>query len=180
MVQTKKTHNSYLADKAALRIAHLPTGKVSVLDCFGGMGLVWRAVAEKSGRDISVLSIDTVDYGGYYLPGDNMAYLNSMDLSKYNVIDLDSYGVPYAQLKTVIGRAYMGHVFVTMTQALFGALPGGLLRDLGFTQKMINKSPALLYKRGWQYFCEWLALHGVGEISHRSHDRKHYLYFELK
>lgn len=101
-----KTNNSYLADKARLRLNNLPDDP-SVLDCYGGAGLVWEAVKRMYGKPIKYLSIDKIDYGiGFYLPGDNMKYLGSMDLSPYNIIDLDAYGCPYGQLKTLFERGY--------------------------------------------------------------------------
>jgi hypothetical protein len=174
-----QTNNSYLADKVALRANHLPPDPVRVLDCFGGSGLIWTAVQKKTGRRIAVLPIDIIDYGGFYLPGDNRSYLDSIDLSRFNVIDLDAYGIPYEQLASVFGRGFQGVVFVTFIQSVMGCINHGLLRDVGFTNAMIEKAPATLYRRGWEHFQNWLALKGVREIWHRSKHGKHYLAFQM-
>ena len=178
MAQTKKTDNSFERDKIDLRIKHLPSGEVRVLDCYTGYGLIWKGVKHLTGRDIKTLPIDTRDDDiGFHLHGNNQDFLATLDLSRFNVIDLDAYGVPYIQLKTLFERRYTGIVFVTFIQSLYGGLPYGLLTDIGFTEKMIKKSPSLFFKRGWEYFRQWLALNGVENIIHRSFNRKHYLYF---
>src|SRR5688572_25502525 len=99
MAQTsKKTNNSYLADKVALRVAHMPkAGEVRVLDCYAGQGVIWRAVERLTGREIKVLGIDVNkpdELSGFRMPGDNRAYLEIIDLSRFDVVDLDAYGIP--------------------------------------------------------------------------------------
>lgn len=134
---TKKTNNSYLSDKVSLRLGHLPAGKkIRVLDCYSGKGLIWKAVKKMSGRDITTLGIDVSADTGFRLPGDNRAYLDTLDLSPFQVIDLDAYGVPYDQLKSIFSRGYKGHVFVTFIQTMYGQMPVGLLEDIGFTHEV--------------------------------------------
>jgi len=179
MVQTKKTNNSYLGNKIELRARNIPEN-VCVLDCYGGEGLIWKGVKQKTGKNIKRIGIDKTDYNvGFYLPGYNLQYLRTIDLSKFTVIDLDAYGIPYEQLKILFERKYKGTVFVTFIQSLYGQIPFGLLEEIGFTEKMVRKTPTLFGKRGWQYFLEFLALNGVRSIRHRSHGKKHYLKFEL-
>lgn len=174
-----QTDNSYIADKIALRCNHLPDKEtITVLDCFGGKGVIWKGCVTKSGKKIRRLAIDTrKDEIGFHLPGSNMAYLDTLDLSRFDVIDLDAYGVPYEQLKMLFRRGYKGAIFVTFIQTVMGAMPHGLLYDVGIPKEMIEKCPTIFYGSGWLYFLDWLAMNGVKKISHRSHDRKHYLYF---
>lgn len=175
-----QTNNSHLADKVALRAGHLPDVPiVRVLDCFGGEGKVWAAVKRLTGRRIVTLPIEIKDYEAseFHLPGDNRAYLSSLDLSKFNVIDLDAYGVPFEQLEMVFNGNYRGVVFVTFIQSIMGRLPNSLLTSVGFTDEMIKKCPTLFGKSGFKYFLEYLGLRGVKRIWHRSHARKHYIGF---
>lgn len=175
-----RTNNSYLADKVALRCNHLPSDdQIRVLDCYGGAGLIWSAVRKLSNRDIAVLPIDVMDYGDFRLPGDNRSYLSSIDLARFNVVDLDAYGIPADQLATLFDRGFSGVVFVTFIQSVVGAIPHRILTDIGFSKTMIRKSPAVFSCRGWYYFLDWLALNGVDRIWHRSKARKHYLVFNL-
>lgn len=175
-----KTDNSYERDKAALRVSMLPDGEVSVLDCYAGRGVVWKAVEKLSGRKIKRLPIDIrADDIGFHLPGSNVGWLKSIDLRKYTIVDLDAYGVPYEQLQILFDRRYSGLVFVTFIQSVMGRMPSGLLESVGFSRTQIEKAPTLLGHRGWQYFLQYLALNGVSQITHRSAKRKHYLGFQL-
>lgn len=177
---TKKTDNDFLRDKLDLRAAHLPADPVTVLDCFSGKGVIWRGVQRLTGRKIRSLPIDVRnDLTAFHLDGRNQEFLMTMDLKPFNVIDLDAYGVPFEQLQILFERKYRGTVFVTFIQTLYGGMPHGLLRGVGFSDEMIRKSPSLIYKRGWNYFREWLALNGVQRVHHRTHSRKHYLCFTL-
>ena len=174
-----KTNNSYLRDKIDLRINHLPPGAVRVLDCYSGRGLLWKGIIDLTKRDIITLPIDILGDMGFHLQGKNQGFLMTLDLTKYNVIDLDAYGVPYEQLKIIFDRGYHGVVFVTFIQSLYGQMPIALLEELGFTEAMTKRIPTLFGRRGWEYFLEYLALHGVKEVSHRSISRKHYLSFKI-
>ena len=178
--ETVKTDNSYLADKVGLRVEHLPRkGEIRVLDCYAGTGRIWRAVKRRTGRDIKVLAMDKRPIG-YHLPGDNLAWMSSINLSIFNVIDLDAYGVPYEQLKLLFDNGYKGIVFVTFIQSIWGRMPKGMLIDVGFTEEMLEKAPSLCNARGWEYFQEWLSIHGVSTIWDRSHSRKHYFCFAIR
>jgi hypothetical protein len=179
MAQTnKKTDNSYLQSKIDLRIAHLPAGDVAVLDCYAGTGKIWSGVEEQSGRTITVLPIDKrKDTRSFRLPGDNTRFLQSLDLTKYNVIDLDAYGIPFAQLRILFDRGYKGTVFVTFIQSLFGGIPHDLAVEVGFSETIAKKIPTLLGARGWSYMQQWLANQGVTKIHHMGHARNHYFSF---
>ncbi len=181
---TKKTDNSFLETKIRLRLDNLPSGDaITVLDCYAGTGRIWQKIkAELPERNIQVLSIEQKKQGGVYLRGDNVKYLSSIDLAKFNVIDCDSYGVPYRQLKTIFAKAMHPAtiVFVTFIQSIFGRLPVGLLRDIGYSQTMIRKCPSLFNRQGFEKFKLWLAMQGVEQIRHYSAGQKHYLSFEIK
>jgi len=180
MGQTKKTDNDFLRDKVELRADHLPDGDLFVLDCFSGKGIIWDAVKKVTARKILILPIDIRnDLTSFHLDGYNQQFLATMDLLKFNVIDLDGYGVPHEQLRILFNRKYVGTVFVTFIQTLYGIMPYRLLNAVGFTDEMIDKSPTLFGRRGWEYFRQWLAANGVKEIHHRSHSRKHYMCFNL-
>lgn len=175
-----KTANSYLSDKVALRAGHLPRKRnLYILDCYAGKGVIWKAVQELTGRHITTVPIDIKEDTGFRLPGDNRAYLDTIDLTPFDVVDLDAYGVPYEQLKILFAREYAGAVFVTFIQSMYGQMPLGLLEEVGFSKDMVKQIPTLFSKNAWGFFLEWLALRGVEKINVRSHNRKHYLYFNL-
>lgn len=119
---------------------------------------------------------------GIYLHGDNLKFLASMDISKFNVVDLDAYGVPYEQLKILFSRKPQAEtiIFVTFIQSLYGSLPRGMLEDLGYSPLMIKKCPTIFYRNGFEKFKQYLAISGIGQIKHYSHEKKHYLCFTIK
>jgi len=175
-----KTDNAHLQDKVSLRSRHLPDPAV-VLDCFAGEGTIWKMVKESNpDKNIKTLSIEKEkNKGGFHLVGDNTRFLTALNLSVYNVIDLDSYGVPYAQLKILFERDYHGLVFFTFIKSFAGQLPWDMLEEIGFSRTMIEKSPILCSRNGWQKFREFLALRGVEQVTYINHGRKYYGFFNL-
>jgi len=112
-----------------------------------------------------------------------MKYLPGLDLNRFDVVDLDAYGIPYPQLRQLF-RTKLKHrmvIFVTFIQSLYGQMPAGLLSDLGFTRTMIQKCPSLFNRRGFDKIKGWLANRGVRELRHYedSSGRKHYFCFTL-
>ena len=183
MGATKKTDNSYAADKIAMRVNHSPWPSdrpLRVLDCFGGKGIVWRGVERLSGKNVDRDCIEERhDLSDFHFHGDNLKVMPSLALLNYDVIDVDAYGVPAEQLKIILDSKFKGVVFVTLIQTMQGAIPKIIIEDLGIPLAVIEKAPSLIARRGWEYSKEWLNLHGVAKIIHRSKGRKHYFCFRL-
>lgn len=181
-MSSRQTDNSYLGDKIALRINNIPLKKsLQVIDAYTGKGTIWANIKKTYKGQISLTRIDLKQDASddFYFVGDNVKFLGAMDLSKYDVIDLDAYGVPYQQLKIIFDSDFKGCCFVTFIQSLMGGLNRDFLIDLGYTKAMIEKCPTLFAKAGLDKFKCWLALHGVKSIKARSHKRKSYLFFEI-
>jgi hypothetical protein len=180
MAQIKKTDNHYIADKVYIRSNHLPP-LPQVLDCFAGNGVIWKKVAQNNpGVEIKRLAIEKQkNKGGFHLAGDNVRFLKSLDLSVYNVIDLDAYGVPYEQVKILFDRGWHGLVFFTFIQSVMGNLPHDMLIEVGFSKAMITKAPTLSSRHGWKYFTQFLSLHGVNKVTYINHQRKYYGFFVI-
>ena len=163
---TKKTDNSHLEEKILLRHGNLPpTDPLRVLDLFSGNGLLWDEIRRRTGRRLQVLRIDKkTNRRGTYLIGDNQKFM--LNVSSLDVIDLDAYGVPFAQLSRVLSTARPNtRVFLTSIQTGMGQLPHGLLIDLGYNKNMIKKCPSLFNKYGSDKILAWLALKGIHEIT---------------
>jgi hypothetical protein len=178
---SKKTDNSYFGEKVSLRIESLPEKEtIYVLDCFAGTGKIWNEVKKRSGKNIKVVSIEQ-EHGKNRtaLSGSNLKYLNILDLSKYDVIDLDAYGIPYYQLNIIFKRKYKGIVHVTAIQSGMGKLPNGLLKDLGYTENMLKKISSIFNKKGVGKLKNMLYLHGVQSVTGYQFDRKNYFYFTI-
>jgi len=174
-----QTDNSYLADKIALRLSMLPNGKrLVVLDAFHGRGTIWKNIESKYEGSIKITKIDIEQKeNNFVFIGENKKFLSSLPLEKYDVIDLDAYGIPYEQLKIIFKRKFKGLVFVTFIQSVMGRLQDDFLIDLGYAKTMIKKCPSLFCKNGQEKFLNWLQLHGVKRVVMRKHARKCYLGF---
>lgn len=177
-----KTDNKYLIDKIVLRLDHLPAGKrVRVFNAFGGKQIIWQAIKRiRKDVEIEVLSADKIgDLDLVYLRGDNLKYMARMDLSKFDVIDLDAYGCPVKQIDLLFRKQYRGMVFVTFIQSMNGVLPHDMLFDLGFTKAQVEKCPSLFNLRGLEKMMGYLYTRGVRKIWTRSKNRHNYLCFEM-
>lgn len=187
-MNNRQTDNSFFASKVNLRLRHLPDKQyIRVLDAFGGDGRIWNKIKTLTDKEIDVLRIDRKDTSkGIYLRGENVKYLKSLDLGKYDVIDLDAYGTPYEQLEIVfdslsaIKTNYEIVCFVTFIQTMFGALPRKLLYRLGYTKQMVEKIPILFNMDGVEKLKRYLYLREVRHIYSMSSHRKHYLCFKSK
>ena len=173
------TGNSFLADKVALRLSMIPVKKnLNVLDAFAGKGSIWKNVQKKYCGKINITKIDKYQKDdGFMLLGDNRKYLSSLPLELYDVIDLDSYGTPYDQLKIIFERNYKGIVFLTFISIV--VLNYQFLIDMGITKKMINKCPTIFCKNKLETIAHWLSMKGVKSIQVRQKNKKVYIGFTI-
>lgn len=96
----KHTDNTCLASKIDLRRdAVVGLKVVNVLDCFGGENKLWSAIPHNR-----YFGIEKQKGKGKNLQADNTRVLESLDLSQFNVIDLDTWGVPDLQIAQMFRR----------------------------------------------------------------------------
>ena len=174
-----KTDNSYLKEKVELRIQSLPEKEnIFVLDCYSGKGIIWKEVKKQTGLNITVVSIEKeAGKNKTALQGSNLKYLNVLDLSKFDIIDLDAYGIPYNQLKIIFQRKYKGIVHVTAIQSGMGQLPKGLIKEIGYTEQMMSKINSIFNRQGIEKLKNYLYLNGINQINGHFINRKNYFYF---
>lgn len=177
-----QTDNSYLLEKIILRETEVTNFKsLLVLDCYAGDGKIWNKIIERTGKEIKILRIDQKnDKKGIYLKGDNVKFIKTIDIHKFDIIDLDAYGTPYKLLKEILRRNYNGIIFVTFIQTGMGNLPKGMLLDLGYTQSMLSKIQTLFTKDGSEKLKNWLSINGIKKIKIIQKDRKTYLSINMK
>lgn len=178
---SKQTDNSYLEEKVELRLqtVHLlEKQKIRVLECFAGDGVIWREVKLRTKKEIDVLRIDQkANKKGVYLKGNNLKYIKPMDLSSFDIVDLDAYGIPIAQLELVFEKQFTGFVHVTLIQSGMGQLPYKLFDSLGISSRMYRKAPLLFSKNGMRKAEQYLALRGVKKITGFFLGNKNYFWF---
>jgi hypothetical protein len=136
----------------------------------------------KTDKKIKILRIEKEKGKGNktYLPGDNIKYLHHMDLSSYNIIDLDAYGIPYEQMEILFKKNYNGFVVVTCIQSMYGNLPTVLLKSIGYTKEMIRKCRCLSTSNGIDKTLNYLANNGVSEVRGYFDNRYNYFYFHTQ
>ena len=174
-----KTDNDFFKDKVILRYNNLPDKDyIKVLDCYSGSCQIWNKIKQYTDKNIEVLPID-IKKNRNNLKGDNIKFLKGMDISQFDVIDLDAYGVPFQQLEEIFTKNYKGHIFVTFIQSQHGKLNNGLLYYNGISKNMIKKVKSIFYTKGFEKFKNYLAFRGVKFIKYRAHNCKYYLFFRL-
>lgn len=181
--QAIKTNNdlSLIQSKIQLRInsiEHLK-GQIKVLELFGGEGVLWNEVKKITGKDIIVLGIDKNKYKRVQLQGDNLKFIDSLNLNEFDVIDADAWGSPFYQVDKIFSQNYKGVVHCTFIQTMMGELSKEMLLRLGYTEKMLSKVKSLFNKNGINKFKNYLAKNGVNEIFIVTQNKKNYLYFYL-
>jgi hypothetical protein len=138
-------------------------------------------VKRRTGRDIQVVGIDKKEESNATLKGDNLKYIAGIkDLSAFDVIDLDAYGVPYRQVSMVLGRGFGGVVFVTFIQSLFGGLPKDMLKELGYSSSMLNKCRSIFNRNGVEKFLSIVYNIGVERVSGYFLGNKSYFFLRRK
>lgn len=181
--QVTKINNdlSLINSKIQLRINSIENLKepIRVLELFGGEGVLWNEVKIITGKNIKVLGIDKNKYKRLQLQGDNLKFLDSLDLNYFDVIDADAWGSPFYQVQKILNSGYKGIVHCTFIQTMMGAISKELLLRLGYTEKMIEKIPTIFNKNGIDKFKNYLALKGINEIYIVTEKKKNYLYFNL-
>jgi hypothetical protein len=181
--QATKTNNdlSLIDVKIQLRInsiIHLKN-EVKVLELFGGEGLLWKEVEKRTGKKIKILSIDKNKYKRVQLQGENLKFIDSLDLNYFDVIDADAWGSPFYQVEKIFKSNFKGIVHCTFIQTMQGSLSKGLLLSYGYSESMIKKASTIFNKNGIAKFKQYLASKGINKIYIVSENKKNYLYFNL-
>ena len=161
---SKQTDNTFVDIKVRLRKeATANIKELRVLDCFAGENNMWR------GFDTArYYGIEMVKGKGKNLHLNNLNAIKSLDLSGFNVIDLDAYGIPFMQVSeaaknpTFNGDALF---FYTATADNMSNLPARAVRELGL-RGIYKENKTMLNRQGLALFYEFLKMHGV--------DKAHY------
>lgn len=176
----KKTDNHYLTEKIQLRQEVIKLVKnPNILECFAGKGVLYKELKKQNNINITSIEIEHNKNKTAHLTGDSFKYLKALDLTQYNIIDLDAYGIPFKYIDYIINSEFKGYVIVTAIQAGMGKLPDDLLIRLGYTKAMIKKIPTLFNTKGVDKLKNYLYLVGIKSITGYFINRKNYFYFKI-
>ena len=111
--------------------------------------------------------------------GDNLKVMTSLDLKKFDIIDLDAYDIPFNQLQECFKQGFKGYIHITAIQSGMGSLPHQMLSKIGYSKKMVQNIPTLFSHKGIEKLKNYLYLSGVQSIEGYFIDRKNYFYFKI-
>jgi hypothetical protein len=180
-----KTDNSHLQEKIDLRmdaVDGIGKDSIRVLELFAGKSVLWTHVKnERPVMDIKVLSVEKEKgKNPLAINADNLKVIDNIDLSRFDIIDIDAYGIQFAQLDKIFRKGYHGIVVVTCISSMFGALPKGLVEANGISSKMYAKIPSIFSPKMFAYMENYLYLSGVQSVKgyFLDDERKYYFYFK--
>jgi len=161
--------NTSLARKVVLRNTYLPDDEeIAVLDAFTSNGLVWKQLEVLNPETtFHIARIDKESHKkGFYIRSENTRFFGSTNLSVYDVIDLDHYGVPIKQMEIVLDHSFEKRVevFVTANTIVLSKLPPSMLKVIGFTDAMIDKSLYLCSCNVENKILGYLSRRGVNRV----------------
>jgi len=151
-LKSHKTDNSHFWGKVRLREKMIEDlSEINVLDLYSGYGTIWSTIKERNkDKKINVTSVEKVKgKNPNAICADALKLIPSLDLSRYDVIDIDVYGNPYKPLKAIVKNGSFKdgvNIFLTDIRIGYGAVPTELLLSLGFAEKQIKKAPTIFYK----------------------------------
>ncbi len=156
------TDNANLAKKIGLRVTateHIENKKV--LDLFAGENKIWKNIPTER-----YYGVEKEKGKGKNLHLDNRKIIGALDLSGFNVIDCDAYGIPYEQIEMLFENPTLqsGTVIIfTCISGVLNRLCVKAIKDYGI-QKQYKRSRVLFNKYSRDMFLSMLYNHGVRKI----------------
>ena len=156
------TDNCNFASKVKLRadaVASLPY--VNVLDCFAGENRLWKEIPHND-----YYGIEKEAGKGANLNADNLRVIKSLDLSRFNVIDLDSYGTPIDQILALYDNETLQKGTIIFYTCITGVISGPNKRivDMFNMYNMMRKARTLVNNQIHRVFYGFLYKMGVRKI----------------
>jgi hypothetical protein len=154
-----------------------------ILDCYHGNGIIWDKIKGK--KRVEVIGIEKEKgKGSIAIYGKCEKVIPHLDLSVFNIIDCDAYGIPYKALEALFFNKTLKDgtvIFYTFIQSVLGRSDTKMFWHIGISKIMLNKCPTLFSKIAFDCFKEFLRRNGVNVIYdafyHDGTSRKHYGYF---
>lgn len=178
--QPTKTDNKSIANKIFIRQEAIKNLKeVKVLDLFAGRNVLWNNI-----KTDKYYGIDIVTNKGKNLNVDTRKAFDNLDLSQFNVIDCDSYGIAFELYTKLFERKDLNKGTIIIYTAITNEFTKiqNVAKDYFNFKHFYDKAPSLFNARAIEFFYEFLVLSGIEEInfySLRDKFDKHYGYFVL-
>lgn len=176
-VVIKKQDNSNFADKIALRLqecVRISSTSLRVLDCFHGSGKIWSAVSALYPGQIELVGIEKERGKSQFtvLEGDNMKFLPVIDLSNFDLIDLDAYGSVSKQLFSVLKNPTFNGcpVFITEITTFFGTIPSSATK-LNGVHHLYKKNKTVFNSLYFPFVFEMFRKLGAKKIKYIRRDK---------
>ena len=178
--RSTKTDNKSIPNKIQIREEAIKDlSEVRVLDLFAGRNTLWSNI-----RTDKYYGIELQKDKGNNLLADTRDVLTQLDYSDYNVIDCDSYGIPFDILKYLFRNKLLSKGTIVLYTAItneFTKIQNVAKQELNFAG-FYDKAPSLFNANAIEFFYEFLAMNDVKEVNYyeiRDHFKKHYGYFKI-
>lgn len=156
MYQKKiKRKSTHFAEKIKIRLDSIKgIDELIVLDCYHGNGDIWSKIQTITGKEIRLLGIEKNASRSKFevIQGDNRKVIKTIDLKKFNIIDLDSYSNPIGLIDYCYQIAEPGTIF--FYTFIINPLNGGpqKLRAVGENQKICQTIGNKFISEAWNSF----------------------------
>lgn len=180
-VHLTKTDNINIDKKVDLRrqaTKHLD--ELNVLDLFAGENIMWSHFNCKK-----YFGVEKNKGKGKNLNADNNRIIPNLDLSKFNVIDLDSYGMPFEQLDLIFENPTLSNgtvIIFTCITSKSSRVGKRLIKKFSL-EEIYKKSKLIISTQARELFYELLRQNGINEVygySDNNNFNKDYGYFIYK
>lgn len=136
-----------------------------VLEQAEKLGIPIRVI-ESDGSELIAVKRTDLSPDDPKLRGECERYLKKIDLSIFDIVDLDAYGSPSKQLQILFDRKYCGVVCVTAIMANLNKGDKKLLIESGIPHEIIEKIPiSMMPMKYFDMMKHFLAKNGVKRVS---------------
>ena len=156
----RKVDNSHEYAKLRLRedaVRSLGLTHIKVLDAYSGKGVMWRALAARMPDvtfDVTRIDKKPDDDDPSLIRGDNVRVMRGMDLSQFDLIDLDAYGVPARQLELCAeGAPHVPVVLTCIIRQAFNMKQTPIIAA-GIPPSWIKETGPVLWHKWWDFWWE--------------------------
>ena len=177
-LHSTKTDNTSIKSKINLRrLAVAGLDEIRVLDLFAGENRLWESF-----KKARYYGVEKVKGKGRNLTTDNIRAIQSLDLSAFNVIDVDSYGIPANQIYELYQNGTMQDGTVVVYTCITNKMSGlnRCILDMFNLRAIFKKSKTMLTGQAVEMFYGMLYSLGVRKVCEyeiKQEYEKHYGFF---